>query len=489
MPTLLELLSNDEGIQQLLSNTKQVAKGAARGVTTDLAGGPVDLANLVLGALAGKGFGGLTEAPVGGSKSIRGAVGQPTEDTAMEIVGNLLTAILPSPHAAALPEVLIGAIRAGGKPVLNLTHTTKIDKLTERLKGSSTFNSPSFAIAKNDVRPFDAGVDSQVSILANPASPMYDPVVNPFHQLYNRDIFTSRAKDYATQRVNRTYDYDMRAMEGQNPGKLFAIHPDQLDTSQNWGNVASYGHELAIASSPRFHSFAEYEKSQKGAATLTTDKDYVANASRVWEQAFEEVYKGLFGSMRDAGHAPTDLAVVASQAAHSADPAIRERAASVLGALQRLPSTYAELKMGSNLHLGPDTVTAIIAQPGTSRDKMDKLQALIKDVPVGQAKDFVPKEFQQRYTDLADMLAGKVRKAKQSGELETGSNYNVLRWLESQNLGRYGHGNPPLLYSLSDAAYTKLDTDEQRAMHNNILNGGAFESDVASYLNSLKLDK
>lgn len=489
MPTLLELLSNDEGIQQLLSNTKQVAKGAARGVTTDLAGGPVDLANLVLGALTGKGFGGLTETPVGGSKSIRGAVGAPTEDTAMETVGNLLTTILPSPHSAALPSVLIGAVRAGGMPELNLTHTTKINELTERLQDSSTFNSPSFAIAKNDVRPFDAGVHSQVSILANPASPMYDPVVNPFHQLYNRDIYTSRAKDYATQRVNRTYDYDMRALEGKNPGALFAIHPDQLDTAQQWGNVSGYGHELAIASSPRFRSFAEYEKSQKGAATLTNDKDYVVDASRAWEGGFTQLYEQLFGGLESLGHAPTDLAVVAAQAARNPDPAIRERAASVLGALQRLPSTYAELKMGSNLHLGPDTVTAIIAQPGTSRDKIDKLQDLIKDVPVGQAKDFVPKEFQQRYTDLADMLAGNIRSAKQRGTLENGSDAAILRWLEDNNLSRYGQGNNNLLNSLSDAAYGKLDASQQRALHNNILNGGAFESDVASYLNSLKLDK
>lgn len=136
MPNLLDLIKNDSGLQELLANAGAMAKGAARGVTTDLVGAPVDLSNLLLGLMAGKGFEGLAKEPVGGSKSIRKATGQPAEDTAMEAVGNLLTAVLPSPHSVALPAALYGIIGSPGR-ILGTEKALAAEKALQKNKDYS----------------------------------------------------------------------------------------------------------------------------------------------------------------------------------------------------------------------------------------------------------------------------------------------------------------------------------------------------------------
>lgn len=487
MPNLLDLIKNDSGLQELLTNAGAMAKGAARGVTTDLVGAPVDLSNLLLGLMAGKGFDGLAKDPVGGSKSIRKATGQPAEDTAMEAVGNLLTAVLPNPGAAghAIP-MAIGAIRQGGNSALNMSHTAMVGQLTNKLLESPLLDSISIGIADRNIRPFDMNMNS-VSLLPNPASHQFDPATNALNQLINRDMFASRARDPRTLQVNRRYPYDYRMLEGENPGKLYAIHPDKLDTSQAYGNMTDYSQELAIAASPSFRSFKAYEKSDKGAKTLTDGG--VTYHSKQAEESFRTIYKDLFNS-DNLGHAPTDLQMMINVARSDPDPQRRAAATYALRAVQTIPSNYAELKMGGRFEVSPDTVTAILANPGMDAYHRDmylkKLQKAVgPDIPVGLAKDMAPKDFTARYEDLATMMAESVKKKHTDGKMWSSSMNAVEGALKETPAFEPYSGSAVLQRSLSDYIH---DPTTLPKVKDAITYTRQYESDVASFLNAIKLD-
>lgn len=487
MPNLLDLIKNDSGLQELLTNAGDMAKGAARGVTTDLVGAPVDLSNLILGLMAGKGFDGLAKEPVGGSKSIRKATGQPAEDTAMEAVGNLLTAVLPSPGAAghAIP-MAIGAIRQGGAPTLNMSHTARVAQLTDALKKSPLLDSISIGIADRNIRPFDMHMNS-VSLLPNPASHQFDPATNAINQLINRDMYASRARDPRTLQVNRRYPYDYRMLEGENPGQLYAIHPNKLDISKGYGNMTDYSQELAIAASPSFRSFKAYEKSDKGAKVLTDGE--VTFHSKQAEESFRTIYKDLFNSDK-LGNAQTDIAMMIGVAASDPDPQRRAAATYALKAVQTIPSNYAELKMGGRFEVSPDTVTAILANPGMDGFHQDmylkKLQEAVgPDIPVGLAKNMAPKDFTARYEDLATMMAESVKKKYTDGKMLSSSAASVERALKETPAFAPYSGSDVLQSALSDYVYGAITLPEVKDA---ITYTRQYESDVASFLNAIKLD-
>lgn len=487
MPNLLDLIKNDSGLQELLANAGAMAKGAARGVTTDLVGAPVDLSNLVLGLISGKGFDGLAKEPVGGSKSIRKAVGQPAEDTAMEAVGNLLTAVLPNPGAAghAIP-MAIGAIRQGGKPALNMSHTARVGQLTNALKKSPLLDSISIGIADRNIRPFDMNRNS-VSLLPNPASHQFDPATNAINQLINRDMYASRARDPRTLQVNRRYPYDYRMLEGENPGQLYAIHPDRLDTSQGYGNMTNYSQELAIAASPSFSSFKAYEKSDKGAKTLTDGE--VTYHSKQAEESFRTIYKDLFNSDK-LGHAPTDIQMMINVARSDPNPERRAAATYALRAVQTLPSNYAELKMGGRFEVSPDTITAILANPGMDGYHKDmylkELQKAVgPDIPVGLAKDLAPRDFTARYEDLATMMAESVKKKHADGKMWSSGPSAVDGALKETPAFVPFAGDYNIQSALSSYIHDPTTLPQVKEA---ITSSRPFEADVASFLNAIKLD-
>ena len=484
MPNLLDLIKDDSGLQELLANAGAMAKGAARGVTTDLVGAPVDLSNLLLGLMAGKGFDGLAKEPVGGSKSIRKATGQPAEDTAMEAVGNLLTAVLPNPGAAghAIPTVM-AAIRPGGKSTLNMSHNSRIAELTRALTDSPFLDSISIGIADRQVYPFAAYADS-VSLLPNPASHLFDPATNKLNQLINRDMYASRDRDPRTLQVNRRNQYDYRAMEGTKPGALFASSgQDGLATAQGYGNMTSYSQELAIAASPSFSSFKAYEKSDKGGKLLTDD--IVSKKRQEAAATVTALYKELFPTS-DYGHAPTDIRALVNTASQDPDPNRRATAAYALKALQTIPSNYAELKMGGRMEVSPDTVTAILANPRADEYRqLEKLQKLVgPDIPVGAAKDMVPASFTSRYEDLATLMAEATKKARKDGRLDSSSPNSVKAFMrDTPVFSQFTGTNVPL--NISDFLYDPAALSKVKEA---VTSSRPFEADVASFLNAIKLD-
>lgn len=105
VPNLLTLVRQDAGIQKLVSNVQQAAGGAARGVTTDLAGAPIDLLSGGLSAIGVP----LGPRPVGGSAWLRSVTGQPAHESGAGLVGNLLSAII-NPESLAGKGALLGGV-------------------------------------------------------------------------------------------------------------------------------------------------------------------------------------------------------------------------------------------------------------------------------------------------------------------------------------------------------------------------------------------
>jgi hypothetical protein len=87
-----------------------------------LAGGPVDLANLVLGAITGKGIAGLVKKPVGGSESINEAFGMPASKDAFQQGVEAVTGML-SPSGTMSKAILL---LHGGPKIIKSIDPTKL---------------------------------------------------------------------------------------------------------------------------------------------------------------------------------------------------------------------------------------------------------------------------------------------------------------------------------------------------------------------------
>lgn len=102
--SLLALLKKDQGIQKLKENLEQGFAGAARGLTADLLGAPVDLI-----AAALRPFGYANEKPALGSAFIREKTGMPQQESGASLVGNLLSSfVAPEKLPMAAAGIMMG---------------------------------------------------------------------------------------------------------------------------------------------------------------------------------------------------------------------------------------------------------------------------------------------------------------------------------------------------------------------------------------------
>ncbi len=136
------------------------------------------------------------------------------------------------------------AIRPGGISNINMTHESDVGRLLQILTGRGSLSSPSVAISKNTGSPFSQG--HSATLLINPESHLFDPRTAQANQLFNRDAYVTRWKG-VPNRDARLSGEDLRLTEGSIPTEQQA---------------------LSIMGSPRFKSFAEYEKSDLGAKLL-----------------------------------------------------------------------------------------------------------------------------------------------------------------------------------------------------------------------------
>lgn len=172
------------------------------------------------------------------------------------------------------------------------------------------------------------------------------------------------------------------------------------------------------------------------------------------------------------------------------DPQRRAAATYALKAVQTIPSNYAELKMGGRFEVSPDTVTAILANPGMAGYHQDvylkRLQKAVgPDIPVGLAKDMAPKDFTARYEDLATMMAESVKKMRTDGKMWSSSMNAVEGALKETSAFEPYSGSAVLQSALSDYIH---DPTALPKVKDAITYTRQYESDVASFLNAIKLD-
>jgi len=284
---------------------------------------------------------------------------------------------------------LAGIIRRGGRPELNMVHNAPMtpDELEDLISRRSSLSSPSIAIAKDTIYPFERSS----TFVFNPASPLFDPAQHRGNQLFNRDAYTFRGKDPRDidSRVRNKFK-DMRLTEGYYP-----------DKSQTW----------AIRSSPQFRSFAEYEGSKAGAKTLGkfTDRD--------------KAYADLLSSDLIAwmthknGRSPNRRSPGVFKQLQDSARAGDEEARAILEGFRQLPSNYAELKVLGEVPINPRNVSALmlrdfdlIHNPESTRNL--RKAAEDRGVRVGTPKELLPPEHKGLYDDTVGALGQYLKRGQ-----------------------------------------------------------------------------
>ncbi len=166
-----------------------------------------------------------------------------------------------------------GAIRAGGWESLIPSHATDLEGLESARDslGPNMLYSPSIGINLNKVNRFKDQTEPGTIFLI-PKIGAFDPATSA-SVLYNRDAYLPRHGSYALNQwgggktgENLAFDKglaNLRLIGGE--GKSIPKHnPESIQMT--WSNTA--GHKAALANSPHFKSFAQYESSPAGAATL-----------------------------------------------------------------------------------------------------------------------------------------------------------------------------------------------------------------------------
>ena len=282
---------------------------------------------------------------------------------------------------------LAGIIRRGGRPELNMVHNVPMtpEWLARFIEERGSLSSPSVAIAKNTVYPFE----QSSTFVFNPASPLFDPAQHQGNQLFNRDAYTFRKKDPRTipPSIRRNFG-DMRLTEGYYP-----------DDSQVW----------AIRSSPRFKSFAEYEGSKSGAKTLGKFTDVDADESGILNN---ELIAWMQKTHRTDPNVRSPLVMQSLRAsAVNGD----EEARAILEGLRQLPSDYAELKVLGEVPINPRNVSALMLRdfdlmrnPESTRNL--RKAAEDRGVRVGTAKELLPAEHKGLYDDTVGAIGQYLKK-------------------------------------------------------------------------------
>ena len=282
---------------------------------------------------------------------------------------------------------LAGIIRRGGRPELNMVHNAPMtpDELADLISRRSSLSSPSIAIAKDTIYPFEASS----TFVFNPASPLFDPAQHRGNQLFNRDAYTFRGKDPRDIDSGvRNKFKDMRLTEG--------YMPDETQT-------------LAIRSSPQFRSFAEYEGSKSGARTLgkftDRDKAYADLLSDNLTEWMQNKYS----------RSPNKRSSVVLGALRDSARAGDENARFILEEFRKLPSKYAELKVLGEVPVNPRNVSAVVLRDSDLKNypaEVALLRKAVEDrgVRVGTPRELLPTEHRGLYDDTVGAIGRYLQK-------------------------------------------------------------------------------
>lgn len=348
---------------------------------------------------------------------------------------------------------LAGIIRRGGRPELNMVHNAPMtpDELADLISRRSSLSSPSIAIAKDSIYPFEASS----TFVFNPASPLFDPAQHRGNQLFNRDAYTFRGKDPRDIDSGvRNKFKDMRLTEGYYP-----------DKSQTW----------AIRSSPSFRSFAEYEGSKSGAKTLGkfTDRD--------------KAYADLLSSDLTAwmkhknGRSPNRRSLGVFKQLQDSARVGDENAQFILEGFRQLPSSYAELKVLGEVPVNPRNVSAVVLRDSDLKNypaEVALLRKAVEDrgVRVGTPRELLPTEHRGLYDDTVGAIGQYLKRgqADPASAAPFSSSPEVVKKYMDE-------------YTYKEALNGRVDVD--RDLANYIYGSPQFGADVAGFLTTKDASK
>lgn len=272
----------------------------------------------------------------------------------------------------ALP-LLGGAIRKGGAKDLVQMHGTRRDNLP-KIAESGFLKSPSIGITSRRANDYSSGVP-QFIFAAGKADPANVPGT-----LTNRDGYTYNPYNSSTKNPAAFQDeleYQLKELN-----RLYGV--DDLRLGQYWPGLSQ---GFSIAASPKFRSYADFEKSPGGAATLRVPesrqdpywrgitRDLGENAEVMGVSSPENYAKSLVKRALTKG--PDHLTGFEGQ--------LWERAS-------RAPSAMAEMKVHGDLPINPKDTALFL--PDWAQDETLRLAEPFRDAgfkifnPFNLARDF-----------------------------------------------------------------------------------------------------
>lgn len=253
---------------------------------------------------------------------------------------------------------LVGMLRPGGNPGLMLSHG---------LSGGLT--APGGGLIKELVHPSLAvtgggrlknpfGSESGVLI---PKPGAFDPAYST-STLFNRDAYLARTNEFpggktpsAEERVAMMGLLPPRKTEGS--GSWKDLHEGQWRTDPFYQmENPSKPQDAAILASPAFRSFAEFEKSPKGAKLLGANMGDIQEWDRQFRAEFHDWWAKTQGKAEPYGQ---DWLAALRQGAKGGDTTAQE----LLRSAARAPSEYGELKVSGAVPITGDRWAGAILKP------------------------------------------------------------------------------------------------------------------------------
>lgn len=250
----------------------------------------------------------------------------------------------------------------------------------------ATIRHPSIAIHPTDVgNPFADGV----TLVLRPK--FFDPANTARSKLYNRDIYS---------KVSSADDF----FKPEWHGKPAALDPRL--TEQGLYDVTNMDHWLQVLASPKFKSFANYEASKAGAATIDSYHRLGFNSRSKARMHFKDAVSREIPHEQFTYSSEAEfLNFLKDYAEAGAKGQLGKTSKHVVELASKMPSKYAELKYAGNMPMNPDTLLGIIMHYDSQVPLPAKVVSnSFPGVPIIKEVQGVPRQY------IMDILAEQIRK-------------------------------------------------------------------------------
>lgn len=302
--------------------------------------------------------------------AIKSSAGKTDEEVFKKAIEETAGNAIPGGAGAA------GIFGGAGRQDLFAARGTSIASLLRRISASERFGEkqsrydrkkavsadpvvqhPSIAINKTDPRNNDFYKDALV--IYNPAA--IDPATNWRGHLVNRDSYSYRSGDV----VNGGEElFNTRMVERKNPttGKPILLDPRLTENSYHPAHPDA--HSMQIFNSPEFKSFAEYEASPAGAATLDSYESMDHYGKDRVRGSLNRAMDFYMSKLASSGQQLT-----VKNMNKFLDSEGTTTAKAVKDLLRRAPSNYAELKYRGPLPINSETTLAVLLRDANKKDQ------------------------------------------------------------------------------------------------------------------------